>query len=390
MANLSGYLDALKAKITAQPELARTEPAKLTAVNSKYSHETEINTRLDFLKEFAANSKFEISKAQLKVIYDLLKDSPVSSDVATFFNWCKKSCKAQTILTRILDMDEVASFFTELISTKTLNISTLPVVGFEFLKNYFISANEQASKLVKIKPPPKPVKAVSTVSWAWTKKDDDKKDEADEPDRLQIKVSPSELIDLEIMWKIALESQVEAVYTDAIPFLVSCYTDVDESLEEQRAQFLDILCSRCFNLIKKPDSTVFETKRLAEILKNVVQISEKSGTGGVQPHNAILKGELINIRVKYQIKSKTGYFAGSYKLQTTLQVRMFTSATVWEFKQRVCKAIGLIPKYAMFFTPTLDKILPDTQHGMVMSQLGVKNGDTFLMRKVKVNEVVVP
>lgn len=35
-------------------------------------------------------------------------------------------------------------------------------------------------------------------------------------------------------------------------------------------------------------------KRVLNILKNIVKESEKRGTGGVQPHNAILKGELLD------------------------------------------------------------------------------------------------
>jgi len=35
-------------------------------------------------------------------------------------------------------------------------------------------------------------------------------------------------------------------------------------------------------------------KRVLLILKSVIKESEKRGTGGVQPHNAILKGELLD------------------------------------------------------------------------------------------------
>ena len=46
-------------------------------------------------------------------------------------------------------------------------------------------------------------------------------------------------------------------------------------------------------------------RRCIQILKSVVQISEKTGTGGVKPHNAILKGELIErIKIRYMIANK--------------------------------------------------------------------------------------
>ena len=98
-----------------------------------------MNERLSFLQEFAVNSDFKISKAQLKVIYDLLVASPIQSDFIEFLTWCNSACKAQNVRVSVLDLEEVGQFFSELISTKRLNLSVLPVVGFQFLQMYFIS-----------------------------------------------------------------------------------------------------------------------------------------------------------------------------------------------------------------------------------------------------------
>ena len=110
-------------------------------LNPKHSHQDEINERLSFLQEFAMNSDFKISKAQLKVIYGLLTKSPIKSDFTEFLTWCNTACKAQTVLTAVLDLEEVGEFFYELINNKSLNLAELPVVGFEFLKIYFTSTN---------------------------------------------------------------------------------------------------------------------------------------------------------------------------------------------------------------------------------------------------------
>ena len=37
----------------------------------------------------------------------------------------------------------------------------------------------------------------------------------------------------------------------------------------------------------------FTLNRLIEIIKNIIYEAEKKGTGDVQPHNAVLKGELL-------------------------------------------------------------------------------------------------
>ena len=62
-----------------------------------------------------------------------------------------------------MNMQEVAAFFKDLIANKTLNIKTLPKIGFDFLANYFLSANEQKGFLEKIAPPVKEKKQ----STAW-------------------------------------------------------------------------------------------------------------------------------------------------------------------------------------------------------------------------------
>ena len=76
-------------------------------LSPKHSHQEELNERLSFLQEFAVNSDFQISKAQLTVIYDLLSQSPIQSDFSEFLNWCNTACKAQTAASPVLDLEEV-------------------------------------------------------------------------------------------------------------------------------------------------------------------------------------------------------------------------------------------------------------------------------------------
>ena len=52
--------------------LLNKDRTKMFPLNPKHSHHDEVNERLSFLQEFAVNSDFKISKAQLQVIYDLL------------------------------------------------------------------------------------------------------------------------------------------------------------------------------------------------------------------------------------------------------------------------------------------------------------------------------
>ena len=49
----------------------------------------------------------------------------------------------------------VGIFLSEMISNKVLNLARLPIAGFNFVSDYFLSVNESTSKLIKL---PKQVK----------------------------------------------------------------------------------------------------------------------------------------------------------------------------------------------------------------------------------------
>ena len=116
LGNLSAYCRAVAERIAAEPSLGQErDRTKIFLLNLKHSHQDEISERLTFLQEFAVNSDFKISKAQLKVIYDLLTESPVQSDFTELLTWCSNACKAQSVLVSVLDMEEVGEFFSELI-----------------------------------------------------------------------------------------------------------------------------------------------------------------------------------------------------------------------------------------------------------------------------------
>ena len=60
LAEFTNYCQVFKQKVDSDPELLKNERSRIFAVNPKYSHDVEISSRLNFLKEFAANSEFVI------------------------------------------------------------------------------------------------------------------------------------------------------------------------------------------------------------------------------------------------------------------------------------------------------------------------------------------
>jgi len=88
----------------------------------------------------------------------------------------------------------------------------------------------------------------------------------------------------------------------------------------------------------------------------MIQHSEIPGTNGVRAHNAILNGECLDRLV---IMNNTR------KQHANIIVRVYTSATVWEFIQEVSYMLDLSPMYCKFILPNGKKIT-ESQYGMIL------------------------
>lgn len=96
--NFTEYCIQATSKITAELDLSQRK--KLVLVNPKYSHNEEVDERLQFLKYLATISPdYQISKSELEILYKLLvTDSKVQSDQDEFLTWCKSSCEQSTTI----------------------------------------------------------------------------------------------------------------------------------------------------------------------------------------------------------------------------------------------------------------------------------------------------
>jgi hypothetical protein len=121
-----------------------------------------------------------------------------------------------------------------------------------------------------------------------------------------------------------------------------------------------------------------------QVLRTLIHESERKGTWDVRPHASILKGELIDrVLVKF-LAFKNNW--GQQRLEKTLFVQVYSSATVWEFKQAVARELDLIPKYLQFELAT--EVLTDDKNGMTISETGIASGDILTARRLILKEDV--
>ena len=129
-------------------------------------------------------------------------------------------------------------------------------------------------------------------------------------------------------------------------------------------------------LVEQQDE--FIVKRTIEILKHIIYEAEKKGTGDVQPHNAVLKGELLE---KIMIKNKAS------PKKSNIVMSIYSNATVWEFKKAVAKQLDLAPKYLKLERQN-GKVIRDLDNGKTLSELGIQNNETISASKIHVEEEV--
>lgn len=85
---------------------------------------------------------------------------------------------------------------------------------------------------------------------------------------------PDDLLFIDMVWSITLESQVEAVHKAATSLLVFSYLSLDTSNQSEDARYasMQTLLAKCFELIdpKKNPSTHTVT-RVNQVIKEVIQ-----------------------------------------------------------------------------------------------------------------------
>jgi hypothetical protein len=160
-----------------------------------------------------------------------------------------------------------------------------------------------------------------------------KKKQEDEV-QFEVLCSPSELIDNEMVWSLALKCEQDVVVPKAKDFLIRLYSCFSEEIQGDRMKFIDALIERCMSIASDSKADSKQIDKALQLVKQMIYQSERKGTGDIVPHNALLKGEVIK---KIQVKDRD--------LHRDIYMNLHSNVTIWEMKKRIGEQMGMIPKY---------------------------------------------
>jgi len=147
--NLNKYCEAVVTKIFQDPLILNVERAKLYIVNRKHPHSTEIMARLLYIEFFVTESSGKISVDQLRAIFNIISKTRIKADITEFYAWCKSAFETQAYFAKIIELDDLGSFFQVLMQDGVLDLKSLPLIGFELIAEYWMKVNDQVNNIKK-------------------------------------------------------------------------------------------------------------------------------------------------------------------------------------------------------------------------------------------------
>lgn len=123
--------------------------------------------------------------------------------------------------------------------------------------------------------------------------------------------------------------------------------------------------SKSFNTIQK----------CLEILKVLIEESEKNGTAGLKSHNALLKSSILNLRivtVKYN----------------DIFIKVYENTTIWELKEILARKVNIVVDFIKIKIKG-DYEITSNDHGCTIVSLGISDWESIFV-DTNGNELKIP
>ncbi len=262
----------------------------------------------------------------------------------------------------------------------------LSLEAFSCIIQFFTLVNEHAGHIVVARAPVHKYTSYTSYSnvsgasygeYSFTKKDENALPE------VKSKVHPMKLNGTEIFWKIVQEAGNKDVVEKSRDFLNKLYTqvtgEIEKSASEIRGTFIETYLEKLATLIDSQAPHKNEmVGRMISLMMDMIDESERKGTGRLKSHSALLKGYMIDFVVHNNVTSgKT--------IPKKLEVQAYANTTVWELKAELGKYVESSAECIKMSVG--NKELKDTDNGKTIGEFVKKSSGVLTLEKKNMDDI---
>ncbi len=280
-------------------------------------------------------------------------------------------------------------FFANKIASPTSNYGNLTSDAFSCLLQFFILINEN-EQYIYITPAVETNRYSSYTSYSnvsgpgFTQYSFSKpKDESDHLPDIRVKVHPEKLIGIGMFWRIVEEAKELDVITKSRDMLNKLYTSLAPEMEPNapaiRKDFIEGYLTKLAGLIESKEEDRNERLgRMIRLMRDMIDQSEKKGTGGLKSHSALLKGEIITLEIKNNLTF-------SQHVPKKLDIEVYNNTTIWDLKAELGKFIESSADCMKFLIGR--KELKDMDNGKTIGEFILRRRGVITVDKKNMDDI---
>lgn len=188
---------------------------------------------------------------------------------------------------------------------------------------------------------------------------------------------------MEIFWKIVQEATNIGVIEKSRDFLSKAYTQFSEEIEgenlEIRGNFIETYLNKLGDIVNNKSKNRSDVIcRMVKLMRDMIDESERNGTGGLKSHCALLKGDLIEMVVRNNLTNgKT--------IPKKMEVEAYSNTTIWELKTEIGKYLESSPDCMKLSIGAKD--VKDTDHGKTIGEFIQRKRGVVTIEKKNMDDV---
>ena len=284
-----------------------------------------------------SQSNYKLRRSELEILWEVwVKDPIIPHDQAVFYELLKEIVSYGNIKEHIISMDEALSFFTEVLCDEKNNFASLSMEGMQAIEAFLVGINKFLGGLSEADVSSGPRLYPILVEQ-----------HPHEDLNFKVKVNPSEIKGLNILWKVALEAKNDNVTVLAIDVLNKLHTVLEPHLEERIAEisthFIETAIEKLGvfyeGMVARKENRAKEIVKLLKLVEEMIDESERKGNAGYTPLYALHKFRPVNLKV---VDNSTARVI-STDPRPQWEATVSSSLTCWQLKMLIARRFNLPP-----------------------------------------------